>query len=756
MQNELLYGKSVNDRSEKIVSIEIKDDVTELFIQDEDGSVNKKLTGNKFWILSHDNPGNWHKLEGNLYYQYGKQFTSRNDFYKTKQSLRNSDIFCINDSKEAFMVLKGYTYFRGLKPTDPSILSFDIETTGVDLNGFSKALLISNTFRKNEKKYNAEKEEWEDNLVIERKLFAYDEFTDEGEMIQEWCKWVRKMDPSIICGHNINSFDINYLKYVANKFGNKLNLGRDGSPLKTNNYESKFRKDGSQDLHYHKHSIYGREIIDTMFLAIKYDIGRKYESYGLKPIIKQEGLEVKNRQFYEASQIRNNYTNKDEWIKIKSYATHDADDSLSLYDLMSPALFYSAQMIPKSFQLICESAEGSKINSIMMRAYLQQGHSLPQKSEAEKFEGAISLGNVGIFKNVFKVDVASLYPSIMIEEKVCDHFKDPKAYFLNLVKTLTEQRLENKRKAKETGERYYKDIEQSQKILINSAYGFLAANGLLFNSPQNAAFITRKGREILQKAIDWCQNGGFKLVNADTDSISFSKIDGSFVKKEERGDLLNALNDLFPNRIKWEDDGYYRNLIVVAIKNYILLKDDFDPVKDKDFQPYTINGIVYGFKIKGSSLKDQKKELGLLEFIREIIDCILEEKHDYLKIYDKYAKEIMNLKDIKRWASKKTLTSTTYESQRANETKLIDAVKNTDYREGDKVWVYFDIDSNLKLVENYKNDHNINKLLEKLYKTSETFMDYKEKGELIQGLFRQGTFLNYSLKKNKTLLEDFK
>ena len=55
---------------------------------------------------------------------------------------------------------------------------------------------------------------------------------------------------------------------------------------------------------------------------------------------------------------------------------------------------------------------------------------------------------------------------------------------------------------KQTGDRYYKDLEQAQKIGINSAYGMLAAR-VNFNSPINAAFVTKKGREILGQAIEW-------------------------------------------------------------------------------------------------------------------------------------------------------------------------------------------------------------------------------------------------------------
>ena len=135
------------------------------------------------------------------------------------------------------------------------------------------------------------------------------------------------------------------MQFCYNKYkeGN-IKLGRLDKPLYFNKYESKYRIDGSRDLHYHKCQVYGRELVDTMFLAYKYDaVEKKYESYGLKKIIAQEGLEKKDRTFYDASQIRHNYTNPEELEKIKRYAEEDGDDALALYDLMVAPTFYLTQ-----------------------------------------------------------------------------------------------------------------------------------------------------------------------------------------------------------------------------------------------------------------------------------------------------------------------------------------------------------------------------------------------------------------------------
>lgn len=487
MSDPLIYGKN---QEAAVISVEPHDGYMDLFIQDTQGNVSTKQIRNKYWILSPNKLGSgWIRLKGDLHYKWGKQFDEREEFIKYRSIHRSKDTFSIYDPKEASLVNTGVTYFKGLKHKDVTSLAFDIESTGLEHNSDSKVLIISNTFRKNGE--------------VSRKLFCYNEYASQGEMLVAWCDWVRKMDPTLIIGHNINSYDLPYLQHVADQENVQLNLGRDLSAIKFNNYDSFFRIDGSRQQAYKKIHIYGREIVDTLFLSVRYDIGRKYESYALKQIIKQEGLEVKDRQFYDANDIRFKYHIPEEWEKIKRYALHDADDTLALYDLMAPATFYWTQMVPKSFQSVIESATGSQINSILLRAYLQEGHSIPKTTETHHFEGAISHGIPGIHRNTLSFDVSSLYPSIMVEYRVFDEEKDPKGYFLKLVETLREQRLNDKRMAKETGDKYYSDLEQSRKIGINSAYGALAAPGLNFNCVEAAEFITETGREVLKKAIHW-------------------------------------------------------------------------------------------------------------------------------------------------------------------------------------------------------------------------------------------------------------
>ncbi len=707
MYNPLIFGK--NDLS-NIVSCEVHEDMVELFIE-KDGVVQTQFIPHKYWMLAPTKIDHHFKpLAGNLFYRYIKYYDSKSDWFRDRKVYKARDIYYVADDKEAAMIHHGFTYFKGMKVNEVSVLAFDLETTGLQHNEDSHVLLIANTLRKNG--------------VVTRHLFAVDDYESEEDMILYWCEWVRENDPSLIIGHNIFGYDIPYLQFCADKLGITLDLGRDGSALKIMNYDSDFRVDGSMTIEYKRCTIVGREIVDTMFVAYHYDFSRKYGSYGLKHIIKEEGLEVAGRQFYDAGLIWKNWDNLEERIKIKQYAEHDGDDALALFDLMIPAYFYLNQSIPKSFQQINYSASGSQINSFLVRSYLQKDHSIPKASEANYFEGAISFGNPGIYQNVFKVDVASLYPSIMLHNRVFDKYKDPQQHFLQMVEYFTTERLENKKQAKETGDRYFKDLSEAQKIIINSAYGMLGATGLHFNSPVNAALVTRKGREILQQAIDWAQSYEFTIVNGDTDSVSFCNADFSAIDEEDRAAILEELNAQYPEQIKWEDDGYYPVVVIVKAKNYIL----YDGKK---------------VKTKGSALKASMKELALKEFINEVIKLLVftPEAVKFVDLYHKYVAEIYLLTDISRWSSKKTVSESVMNAERTTELKILAAIGDSDVQMGDKIRVYFDKDKNLKLQENWANDHDPIVLLEKLYKSVVVF----------ENVLNIEMFPNYKLVKNQNL-----
>lgn len=689
--DKIIYGKDI---TENIVSIEVDSGSVTFFKAD--GS--SEVRSNSLWILADKNyGGKFQRLKGDGHYKYIAETTDRDKWENARKKARytDTDLYTIYDPKESYMVKTGVTYFKNTLINEVPILSFDIEGTGLTYNNESRALLIANTFR--DGKGN-----------VTKKLFSVDEYDDnDALMLADWCRWVRQVNPALVIGHNIFGYDLPYLQYVFDRNNVAFELGRDGSNIKFNSYTSSFRKDGSQTYDYNNAYIYGRELVDTMFLAIKYDAAKKkYESYGLKSIIKQEGLEKKDRVFVDASKMKELWQIPEERKRIKQYALDDSDDALKLFDLMAPPFFYMNRSIPKSFQQVINGATGSQINSMMVRSYLQDGHSIPQASDITEFQGAISAGYPGIYKNAAKADIASLYPSIIRQYEIHDEHKDPKKHFLHMINFFTEDRLKNKKIAKETGDSYYENLNESGKIFINSGYGFLGAKGLNFNYPKGASLVTKYGREILEKGVKWAsgqelvrtvkyisnkgkpneeieyewslkdtevKGKGFKIINLDTDSFTFCS-DKKYTD-QEFGAMLKELNSLYPEKIKWEPDGMFEKVIVLKAKNYIL----YDGKK---------------IKIKGSSLKDSKKEKRLQYFIADIIQALIDDKdEDYLlEMYNNVAREINQLDSIENWCKKITVTKKILNPERTNEEQVLVAINGRKVQEGDKVWIFPDID----------------------------------------------------------------
>lgn len=218
----------------------------------------------------------------------------------------------------------------------------------------------------------------------------------------------------------------------------------------------------------------------------------------------------------------------------------------------------------------------------------------------------------------------------------------------------------------------------------------------------------------------------FIVTSGDTDSICFGKKDGSPITEKEQNEIIEEINSIYPSLIKWAHDGYFPNLLILKAKNYAM----WDGKK---------------IKIKGSSLKDQKKEKALQDLMFEVVNSLLGLNNESpLDIYNKYVYMANNVTDITAWASKKTITDKLLTSERKNESSIRDAFGDTIVQEGDKIFVYKTNDNVLKLTKNFSSDHSVTHLLKRIYATISIF----------ENVVNMDQFLNYSLKRNQEELQE--
>lgn len=227
----------------------------------------------------------------------------------------------------------------------------------------------------------------------------------------------------------------------------------------------------------------------------------------------------------------------------------------------------------------------------------------------------------------------------------------------------------------------------------------------------------------------------FRLGPVDTDSVSLVKQDGSPFSEEEQYSLIAEINALMPKMIQYAHDGYFQKCVALKAKNYVL----YDGVK---------------IKTKGSALKAKIKAPALQEMIKKTIETMCytetkEEAYDALVLlyvsYVKEASSISTAEEIRRWSARKTFSSTMKDSIRTNETKAMDALKDSKYVEGDRFHVFYLPDDSLCLTEKFTGEYNKSRLFKNIYDTIGVFDTVLPVKEL---------FLNYSLKKNLKLIEE--
>ncbi|MFN3135854.1 MAG: DNA polymerase domain-containing protein, partial [Candidatus Kryptonium sp.] len=561
----------------------------------------------------------------------------------------------------------------------------------------------------------------------------------EKQMLIELVEIIRKKDPDIIEGHNILNFDLPYLIKRAEINDIKLSLGRDGSEPKitTMTYDRETVFTGIE--------IYGRHIIDTLILVQLYDfVKREFESYSLKYVSKYFGISSQDRIYIPGEKIAWYWDNDPE--SLIKYALQDAQETGKLSELLAPPYFYLTQMLPFSLWQVIKSGSSSKIESLLVRAYLRRRYSLPKPDVGFQTTGGYTdIFYTGIFENVVHADIESLYPSIMINFKIGPR-KDEAGIFLQMLESLTKMRLEAKHKMKNattSDERAkYDAIQSAFKILINSFYGYLGYSKAIFNDYESADKVTMTGQKILKKLIFEITNKGGKVIEADTDGIYFIPPKEFSSDEEKAREFVKDVGSTLPEGINLAFNGIYKKMLSYKKKNYALL--------DKD-------GNI---EIKGASLISRGMEPFARKYISECVKFLLNNEIEKIhELYKSIYKSIAERKiDILELAKTETLRERLDRYQelvklgKRNRSAAYELAiaSGRNYRQGDKITYYItgstpDIRSfeNCKLVEDWnplKRDENIQYYLSKLNEYTKRFEiffkpeDFKKIFSLSDGL----------------------
>jgi len=404
-----------------------------------------------------------------------------------------------------------------------------------------------------------------------RELLTLGEETDAGErrLLLAFNDMLREMDPDVVEGHNIFKFDLDYLRTRAKRFKVPCAWGRFGLAAE---FRYSRMKVAERWIDFSRCDMPGRTVIDTYLLIQLYDItAREMTAYGLKDAAVYFGLTPESgegRTYIDGAQIQHVFrSNRTEFL---AYLADDLRETRGLADVLLPTYFEQARAFPILLQEAALRGTAGKVDLLFLEEYYHARASCPAPVDIAPFEGGFTRSfQEGVFRQVLHFDVASLYPSLLLQMNRNPR-SDTLGVFIPMLRRLREYRLKYKQLARTAPTAAERDEAQARqatfKILINSFYGYLGFSGARFGDGELAAEVTRRGREMLQALIEEFQKHGCTILEADTDGIYLST-EKYFAQPEA---LLALVEKILPAGIELEYDGTYDAMFCYKAKNYAL------------------------------------------------------------------------------------------------------------------------------------------------------------------------------------------
>jgi len=299
---------------------------------------------------------------------------------------------------------------------------------------------------------------------------------------------------------------------------------------------------------------------------------------------------------------------------VRRYALDDVTEAAAISALLGGAAFALAQIAPRRYERVAEAGPATGLlDPLLVRAYLRADVALPayaprkhgehrllasgapgERDEVahearEEYEeepeevvephsgGATYLFASGVARQVVKCDIASLYPSLIRHYRLGPR-RDPLGAFLTLMDQLVERRLAAKRQAQGAAPGSVERQTQAAnaaglKIVINAAYGYLAAPGLCRLADVAVANqVTAYGRDTLDHLCQQLAARGVTLLEADTDGVYFA-VPAEWSEAEERR-CVAEVGATLPPLVALEYEARYAAMLSHEVKNYATLSAD--------------------------------------------------------------------------------------------------------------------------------------------------------------------------------------
>ncbi len=603
-ENQLLFG---SDPTPRIVAIELGDTGTvKVYRREEDGSTTVDIEPFHPFVWCDSDVTDLNidaeKLEGDLRYNWRVSVDSWKELIALRNGLKSAgrSFFALSDPVQHYLTSTGRTLFKGLpfeelRRLQLEVLSFVGGETEIPDASQPSDHIMSIALSDNSG--------WQKVIVVDPAT------TEESERaaLKRLTAIIKERDPDVIEGHNLFRFDLPYLVARARKAKVKLDWGRGGGFLRSRPSRLQIAE---KTIDYPKFTVDGRHFVDTFLLAQFYDVGMRSLS-GFERIDVAQHFGITDEAQISSlggKELQRAYLENSDCFQQRALCA--VRETRAVADLLSPSYFIQAQIFPYNYQDVIVRGNATRINALFLREYYRQRHSIPEMPMVRGFEGGYTaIFFTGVARNVWHCDIASLYPSVMLQFD-CFPVTDQLQIFRHLLTDLRTFRLEAKAQMQSTHKESNRQrwhhlhaLQNTFKILINSFYGYLGFAQGNFADFDAAARVTQIGRELLQKMIDWLNAHGAQVIEVDTDGIYFVPPPNA-----NADELRDALGKELPPGIEVEFDEQFDAMFSYKAKNYALLTRDGEVI------------------IKGGALKSRGLEKFQRVFLEEMIKLLMEGK----------------------------------------------------------------------------------------------------------------------------------
>ena len=568
------------------------------------------------------------KLQSDLKYGWMITVDSWKELIALRNGLKNAgrDFFAFTDPVQHYLTATGRTLFKDLpfeelKRIQLEVLSFDA-VAGVGDSGTGVAdpgrddHIMSIALSDNSG--------WEELIVVDPNNVE----ESEKNALKRLTALIKERDPDVIEGHDLFRVYLPLLVARAKKLKTKLDWGRSDGFLRSRPSRLQIAE---KTIDYPKFTVGGRHFVDTFLLAQFYDVGmRSLAGFERSDVARHFDLcDSEEISALTGKELQRKYLDNSEAFRRRALC--GIRETRALSELLSQSYFIQAQIFPYNYQDVIVRGNATRINALFLREYFRQRHSIPELPLPRAFEGGYTdIFFTGVARDVWHCDIASLYPSVMLQFD-CFPATDQLQIFRHLLTDLRTFRLEAKAKMRAekdaARQHHLQALQNTFKILLNSFYGYLGFAQGHFADFDAAARVTQIGRDLLRKMIDWLNTHDAHVIEVDTDGIYFvppavvgdgnAGNGGRGSAKDQPGSTLPAttierlqqgLAKILPSGIDVEIDEQFDSMFSYKAKNYALLTKDGDVI------------------IKGGALKSRGLEKFQRVFLEEMIKLIMQGK----------------------------------------------------------------------------------------------------------------------------------